>query len=138
MRPSEVKAVALVLNQEHESAEDAAKAAIHALEGCRRDQRQLCIVRWEGFPVVIGGFSTENQVRKALEKGYGGSKYTVGYLKTPEGLEAAREATEAVAGAHDCPTCAHPRGAHWNRKWRAQGEKDWRKPGCPCGCEETF
>lgn len=136
MKPSEVKAVAAVLDEEHGSAVDAAKAAIKALDDTRRDVRQLAIVRWEGFPVVVGGYSTPKQVQKALQEGYGGSKWSVGYLVTPGCIEGRREATEDPTGAHHCAECGHPEVAHINQRWKTQAGT-WRKPGCMCcDCQE--
>ena len=59
-RPSDVKAVAKIFDQEHESAEAAATAAIEALDLARRD-RLTYGVAVQGLPVAYLYYGFENR-----------------------------------------------------------------------------
>lgn len=142
MKPSEVKAVAAVLDEEHGSAVDAAKAAIKALDELRRDTRSIVIVhlhRANGrlYGTAVGPFATDLQARKAVIAAYGSlggptaSGWLAARLRTAESYEAAREATEDLTGAHHCAGCGHPKVAHINQRWKTQAGT-WRMPGCMC------
>lgn len=141
-KPSEVKALVPVLEADHESVEDAAKAVLETLSDLRRDDRQLLLIRYQdGRPVIGMPFSTVGQVQKALQKGLGGPGWALAYLRTPESVEASREAIEAVVEASHCNTCQHPRAAHIEKKWNEalKGPAKWREPGCSipnCTCKE--
>jgi hypothetical protein len=72
MKPlkKEIDAVAAALEQPHESAQQAAAAAIEAIDQARAERvMYVAAMRFEG-PVFIGlgPFSTKNQAQKAIEK----------------------------------------------------------------------
>jgi len=71
-KPTQVKAAAAVLEQEHESAHDAAKAALSVYDELRQEDVTYTVAIEMAGPVYLsyGGFATRNQAAKWIEKGF--------------------------------------------------------------------
>lgn len=142
VKPTERRAIAAVLEQDHETAEAAAEAVIVALEELRRDNQQHVLVLHHGsFLTAVGPFSTRLQAQKHASKGLTCQGWTVASIRTAESVTAAREALEDVSHGQ-CPRCGHPKACHISQHWNAntsKGKPDWREPGCMgCACKERF
>lgn len=77
-KPTAVKAVAAVLEEEHESALDAAKAALATYDELRQEDVTYTVAVELAGPVYLsyGGFATRNQAQKWIEKGFPFSQTT--------------------------------------------------------------
>lgn len=68
-RPSEIKAVAAAISEPAETAEEAAKRAIAALDESRQDRVDYLVCRrWGNLVDAWGPYATRNQAEKAIEK----------------------------------------------------------------------
>jgi len=77
-KPTQIKAVAAVLEEEHESALDAAKAALNVYDELRQEDVTYTVAVEMVGPVYLsyGAFATRNQAAKWIEKGFPFSETT--------------------------------------------------------------
>lgn len=77
-KPTQIKAAAAVLEEPHESALDAAKAALAVVDELRQEDVTYTVAVEMAGPVYLsyGGFATRNQAQKWIEKGFPMSQTT--------------------------------------------------------------
>ena len=69
MKPTEIKMVAGMLEEEHPDASSLARAIIEALDNKRQsDSMYVLGAMYEGLPLLWGPFATSNQAAKAAGK----------------------------------------------------------------------
>lgn len=128
---AEVKSMVDILETEHATAEDAAKAALEeALAAIRKRESYIVLARVDGLTLLYGPWHDKRSAAKYASGVPGGAVLTVGSSGRLEEL-----AKDPVDSRY-CEGCTHPRAAHSSAPWVPwPGNKN--KPGVarfPAGC----
>jgi hypothetical protein len=130
----ELQAVVDVLEQDHETAREAARAVLDASRAIlRRRDSYAAITRMdEGLTLIYAPWWDKRAAAKAAEA-LPGDRAVIRVFSSA-GLED-RQAVRPTS--KECPECGHPRLAHIARQWRAYKAPTMLPAGCMvggCGC----
>ena len=125
-RPTDIRAVAELLQQEHPDAEALARAVITKIDELRAGRLfTVALVGVGEHTFGYGPWSTPAQAQKAVDRGtvpaLAGSRVgTVTVYPIP---------TDDGAAPSGCPTCPHPRPTH---NWPKRADPGCVVRGCDC------
>lgn len=145
LKPTHRKALAALLDQDHDTPEAAVDALYEKLLELQSERYHAIVYQINmgdagyGFSVV-GPYSTERQAQKAQEQSVGALPGTEGRLATiltPAAIllhQREQEEKDREAVSQACEECKHPRFGHWPTQWWKMGTSRARHKPQPAGC----